>query len=140
MVSLGKNTLHANLKNVCKAAAINCHRNHSLRTTAATEMFRSGAPEKLIQEHTGHRSLEALHCYERLDEAQHRAVSSLLSSAPQKRSMSYSEHMRSTETQHHAFNVDVPQPLMPSISLHDMFGCTINFNCLPSVPASPISS
>ena len=38
---------------------------------AATEMFRSGAPEKLIQERTGHRSLEALRCYERIDEAQH---------------------------------------------------------------------
>ena len=36
--------------------------------------------------------------------------------------------MRSTETQHHAFNVDVTPPLMPSIDLHDMFGCTINFN------------
>ena len=41
--------------------------------------------------------------------------------------------MRSTETQHHAFNVDVTPLLMPSINLHDMFGCTINFNnCSPS--------
>ena len=78
--SPGKNTLHARLKNMCKAAGISVHKtNHSLRATTATEMFRSGAPEKLIQECTGHRSLEALCCYERLDEAQHRAVSSLLS-------------------------------------------------------------
>ena len=135
-VHVGKNTLHAKLKNMCKAAEISGHKtNHSLRATAATEMFRSGAPEKLIQERTRHRSLEALRCYERLDEAQHRAVSSLLSSAPQKRSMSYNEYMRSTETQHRAFNVGVPPQTMPSINLHDMFGCTINFNCLPNAPA-----
>ena len=125
---------------MCKAAEINGHKtNHSLHATAATEMFRSGAPGKLIQECTGHRSLEALGCYKRLDEAQHRAVSFLLSSAPQRRSMSYREHMRSTETQHHAFNAPPTSgyaPLMPSINLHDMFGCTINFNCSPSVPAS----
>ena len=68
-----------------QSSRINGHKkNHSLCATAATEMFRSGAPEKLIQEHTGHHSLEALRCYERLDEAQYRAASSLLSSAPQR--------------------------------------------------------
>ena len=121
----------------CKAAEINGHKtNHSLQATATTEMFRSGAPEKLIQERTGHCSLEALRCYERLDEAQHRAVCSVLSSARQKRSMSYSEHMRSSETR--TFNIPSTSgyaSLMPSINLQDnMFGYTINFNCAPSAP------
>ena len=51
--------------------------NHSLCATAATEKFRQGAPEKLIQERTGHRSLEALRSYERLDKVQYKEVSSL---------------------------------------------------------------
>ena len=137
--STGEKYPTCKVKNMCKAAEINGHKtNHSLRATATTEMFRSGAPEKLIQEWTGHRSLEALRCYERLDEAQHRAVCSVLSSTPQKRSISYSEHMKFRETR--TFNIPPTSgyaPLMPSINLQaDMFGCTINFNCAPSAPMS----
>ena len=51
--------------NMCSEAEISGNKtNHSLRATAATEMFRRGVPEKLIQERTGHRSLEALRSYE----------------------------------------------------------------------------
>ena len=39
----------------------------------------SGVPEKIIQERTGHRSLEALRTYERTTENQHKEVSTLLS-------------------------------------------------------------
>ena len=68
---------------MCTLAGIKGHKtNHSLTATAATEMFRRGAPEKLIQERTGHCSLEALRSYERLDEVQHKAASSILSNAP----------------------------------------------------------
>ena len=63
-VPLGKHTLHSKSKNVCAEAGIGGHKtNHSLRATAATEKFRQGAPEKLIQERTGHPSLEALRSY-----------------------------------------------------------------------------
>ena len=61
--------LHSKLKNMCLEAGISgCKTNHSLCATAATEMFRCGAPEKLIQERTGHRSIEALRSYEGLDD------------------------------------------------------------------------
>lgn len=67
-------------KTMCAEANIKgCKTNHSLRATAATQMFQQGVPEKLIMERTGHRSLEGLRSYERLCEPQHRAVSSLLS-------------------------------------------------------------
>ena len=42
-------------------------------------MFQQVAPEKVIQERTGHRSLDELQLYERSSESQHRAVSTLLS-------------------------------------------------------------
>jgi integrase len=34
--------------------------NHSLRATGATRLFEANVPEKLIQERTGHRSIDAL--------------------------------------------------------------------------------
>ena len=69
-----------------------------LRATAATQMFRQGAPEQVIQERTGHRSVEALRSYERLDETQHKAVSPLLSNASgNTRTMTYSQHLMSVK-------------------------------------------
>ena len=57
---------------MCTEANISgCKTNHSLRATAATQMFQQDVPEKLIQERTGHRSLEGLRLYEWLCEPQH---------------------------------------------------------------------
>ena len=52
--------------------------NHSLRATGATLLFDAGVPEAVIQRRTGHKSLEALRCYERTTETQIVQVSSLL--------------------------------------------------------------
>ena len=80
-VPLGKHTLQSMVQKMCTEAKIEgCKTNHSLRATAATQMFQQGAPEKLIQERTGHRSLEGLRSYERCSENQHRALSIVLSS------------------------------------------------------------
>ena len=107
---------------MCREAGIGGHKNkHSLCATAATQMFRQGAPEKVIQERTGHRSIEALRSYERLDEVQHKAASSLLSNTPgNSRSMTYAA------------------PPIPSINLQNLHGCTINFNYAPAmIPSQP---
>lgn len=82
---------------MCREAGIGWHiTNHSLRATAATQMFRQSAPKKVIQEQTGHRSIEALRSYERHDEIQHKAVSYLLSNVPgNSRFMAYNQHLMS---------------------------------------------
>ena len=49
--------------------------NHSLRATAATDLFQAGVPEKVIQEFTGHRSIKALRQYKRVDVTQKKAAS-----------------------------------------------------------------
>ncbi len=60
-VPIGKHTLQSMVKKMCEQAKIKGSKtNHSLRATAATQMFREGAPEKEIQERTGHGSLEGL--------------------------------------------------------------------------------
>ncbi len=56
--------------------------NHSLRATGATNLFEKGVPEKIIQERTGHRSIEALRVYGHTNVRQHQMVSSLLSARP----------------------------------------------------------
>ena len=79
-VPIRNHTLQQMVKKVCSDAGIGGYKtNHSLRATGATELFKRGAPEKLIQERTGHRSLEALRTCERSSEEQHKAASTLLS-------------------------------------------------------------
>ena len=81
-VPVGKDTLQSKLNNMCKQAGIGGNNtNHSLRAASATQMYDSGVPEKLIQERTGHRSLEALRMYERTNAQQHQAISAVLSAS-----------------------------------------------------------
>ena len=68
------------LKDMCQEAGIEGHKtNHSLRATGASEVFEASAPEKIIKEETGHRSLEALRVYEHTSTEQEQAVSAVLS-------------------------------------------------------------
>ena len=54
------------LKKMCQEAGISGNfSNHSVRAYGASSMFQAGVPEKLIQQRTGHRTLEALRQYER---------------------------------------------------------------------------
>ena len=64
-VAIGKHTLNQKVESMCMEAGVTSHKtNHSLRATGATQMYKKGTPEKLIQVRTGHRSLEALRAYE----------------------------------------------------------------------------
>ena len=50
---MGVNTLKMMMPRVSELARLhNCYTNHSLRATAATRMFSSGIPEKVIAEFT----------------------------------------------------------------------------------------
>ena len=66
-VPIGKNTLSKMVKIMCEQASITGKRtNHSLRATGITTMFQAGLPEKVIQDRSGHRSIDGLHKYERI--------------------------------------------------------------------------
>ena len=61
---------------LCSEAGLSSRKtNHSLRVSGATRLFEAGVPEKVIQQRTSHRSLEALRMYERVTEQQELAVS-----------------------------------------------------------------
>ena len=77
---IGKNTLSKMMKNMCEKAEISGgYTNHSLRAYGATTLFQAQVPEKLIQQRTGHRSLDALRQYERTSPAQLLDVSNVMS-------------------------------------------------------------
>lgn len=59
------------LSTMCEEAHISGHKtNHSLEATAATQLFHSEISEKVIQDHSGHRSIEGLRQYERVSDEQ----------------------------------------------------------------------
>ena len=91
------------VKTMCAQAGVGGHKtNHSLRATAATELYKKGVPEKLIQECTGHRSLEALRTYKHSSEEQHKTASALLS-AP-----NYTHHQHYTSEKSRTFSLSSP--------------------------------
>ena len=78
-VPVGKNKLSTVVKEMSIEAGLKEKKtNHSLRATGATALFSAGVPERIIQQNTGHRSLEALRQYERISVDQQQATSRIL--------------------------------------------------------------
>ena len=78
-VPIGKNTLSKMVADMCAEAGLSGKKtNHSLRVSGTSCLFEAGVPEKLIQQRTGHRTLESLRMYERVTDKQHLAVSKVL--------------------------------------------------------------
>ena len=74
----GVNKLRDTVKDMCKNAGLSgFYTNHSLRSTAATNMYRSDIDEQFIQEITGHRSL-AVRSYKRTSDHQRRVTSNCI--------------------------------------------------------------
>ena len=72
---VGQNELNKMVQRMCQEAGVAGKKtNHSLRATGASQLFQANVPEKIIQQRTGHRSLEALRQYERTTSEQHQAV------------------------------------------------------------------
>lgn len=131
---------------MCQAAGIVGHKtNHSLRATAASEMFARQIPEKLIEERKGHRSLEALRTYERSNEEQHRAVSSVLcDSKPSTYSQQIIQSTKSRILSIHGPSTSAPEQssnlTMPSgnVIFNNLNGCTIKVTQALPPPQPPL--
>ena len=55
IIPVGHNTLSKTVTRLCEAAGIDGYKtNHSLRVTAATQLFQAGVDEQLIMKQTGH--------------------------------------------------------------------------------------
>ena len=82
-----------------------------------TRMFNKGVPEKVIAEKSGHRSLEALRCYEHTSSELEKAAGKMIANPEEEFSVGKSERK---EVPSAAQNI-------PGIS-GSMENCTINFN------------
>ena len=115
-----ENTLSDKCRRICvQKLVFQATKVTTVWATAATEMFQLGAPEKLIQERTGHRSLEALRSYERLNEDQHRVASAILARKPEK--VQYTNNVRMQSSMSNAYTSS-----LPAFNVHEMHGCVIN--------------
>ena len=109
-------------------------------------MYKNGVPEKIIQERTGHCSLESLRIYERTNCHQQEAVSNILS-VPQaqnytEQTYAASYHSQTTSVCFHSNTTDSVQRL--PISFGNLCGCTINIHPIacpppPAIPSSQIT-
>lgn len=71
---VGQNELNKMVQRMCQEAGVAGKKtNHSLRATGASQLFQANVPEKIIQQRTGHRSLQALRHYERTTSERHQA-------------------------------------------------------------------
>ena len=141
---VGKNTLELKLSRIYTLAGIEGQvtNHYSLRATSATQMYKNGVPEKIIQERTGHCSLESLHIYERTNCHQQEAVSNILS-VPQAQNYTEQTYAASYPTSvcFHSNTTDSVQRL--PISFGNLCGCTINIHpiaCPPHQPSHPVKS
>ena len=75
---VGRNTLASMVKSMCSQIGVTGKTNHSLHRTGATRLFEANVPEKLIQERTGHKSMDTLRRYERTSVIQQKSVSSVI--------------------------------------------------------------
>ena len=129
-VPIGKNTLCGMVKNVCVKAGLETRTNHSLRATAATALFKADVPEKVIQERTGHRSLDALLKYERSTERQHGAASKILAI---RKEVDYQKALCSVASEKESTSSSTARTasLPITLNIHSTSRCIINLSYGP---------
>jgi hypothetical protein len=134
-IPIGRNKLSQMVPEICRLGNIQGHKtNHSLRATGATELYEAEVPEKIIQERTGHRSLECLRMYERTSEKQQQAVSNILSSSSQSTYETQVAKLNSC-SQNITFNSSSVTPgLLPKM---DFSNCQVNIN-VNQGPSAPV--
>ena len=137
-VPIGKNMLSKMLKTMCFEAGVEGNKsNHSLRAYAATELFQAGIPEKVIQDRTGHRSLDGLRKYERISEKQKEEACKALCVAPKPTVEECVTGMHnSTSIQNCSNDVTFNKSFYPGFSFGSasLYGCTINVYQTPCKP------
>ena len=136
---IGWNSLQSMVKDMCAEAGVNGNKtNHSLRAAGATQLFSAGVPEKVIQQRTGHKSLDALRRYENTSEHQYRSVSAILSHSQR----SWQPHTTPWTAPARPTLTAGPVPGPSSFQFQNLQGCVININTTsqPGLEVPPAQS
>ena len=124
---------------MCKLGNIKGHKtNHSLRSTGATELYKAQVPKKIIQERTGHRSLECLRMCKCTSDKQQEGVSKILCS--HSRSSYHAEMVKLDHSVQKYSGMSKSGPrLLPNMKFNK---CQVNINVNhgPSAPVTFTSS
>jgi len=80
-VPVGKYTFGTMMKKMCVNAGLQKYTNHSLQAYGTSTLFQANVPRKLIQQHTGHKSVEGLRQYKHTSSAQLLDVSNIMADA-----------------------------------------------------------
>ena len=135
-IPIGRNKLAKMVPEMCNLGNICGHKtNHSLRATGATALYEAEVPEKIIQERTGHRSLEGLRMYERTSEKQHQAVSNILSSATQSTYQTQIQKLDCSSSMA-VSNSSSISGITPKMTFNN---CQVNINLNQGGPAAPVT-
>ena len=128
-VPVGKNKLSSMVKTMCSLAGIEGNKtNHSLRSFGVSSMFEQQIPEKIIQERSGHRSLDALRVYEKTTNQQ-KVEASRVMSMPSTSEASHVMSMPSTsEEQKKPMERSEEKPQVSSPDPQMFQGCSFS-NC-----------
>ena len=129
-VPIGKNTLCGMVKNMCIKASLETRTNHSLRATATNALYKADVPEKVIQERTGHRSLDALRKYERSTERQHGTASKILAI---RKEVDYQKALCSVASEKASTGSSTARTasLLITLNIQSISSCTINLSYGP---------
>ena len=111
------------LKEICKDAGISGNfTNHSLRVYDASTLFQAGCNEILIQQRTGHRSIDVLRQYEHTSHSKLLDVSNVMSG---EKSTGKKEIVSSTVTKKSSSVVNTSPTIV--LSGCNFTGCSLNF-------------
>ena len=131
---MGHNSLETFLKDILKAAGIDCTNksNHSLRATSISRMYRKDVPDKLIMERSGHLSKEGLMSYQRSTAQQEKAVCAALLPPTAFKSEFKTELQHDQDVEHSTKELKgkdgVPEELMKQLAFSNLSNCTLNFS------------
>ena len=143
-VPVGKNSLAKMVPDMCSdAGLVGKKTNHSLHVSGATSLFEAGVPERVIQQRTGHCSLQSLRVYERVSDGQEKAVSRILTGEKKNYSESLMESTTSSFTyslpskvtcneSSSAIQSPIPSSKSSGIQCNN---CTVNVYSSPQIPS-----
>ena len=135
---VGRNVLAKVVSEMFQEAGVSERKtNHSLRAAGVSQLFEAGVDEKVIQNRSGHRSIDALRMYENVTPVQQQAVSNILTSGQKKNYRDEVKLVSESSEFSHADSPPVDSTPLPVDSTHSDSGAALMPVNLPGRGVDP---